>query len=171
MAMRADSKLAFRNPQQITFQSAQEAFLLRCRAQNLSLLTIGWYKGILGRLERFLDAHGIESPKDITPTLLRGHFSALRDGGQKSGTVFRTFGGIRCFFGFLSREKLIPENPMSILEKPRKERVIIPALTLDQMRILLSRKLEDEEKLRFPNLRWFAQIVTECSTGVVHGSV
>lgn len=52
----------------VTFQNAQDAFLLRCRAQNLSPLTIGWYKGILKALGVFLEAHGIEHPKDVTPT-------------------------------------------------------------------------------------------------------
>lgn len=126
----------------LTFQNAVESFLLRCRAQNLSPLSILWYKGILRSLERFLDAHGIDEMPDITPTLLRKHFSQLRENGQKSGTVFRTFGGVRCFFSFLSRERLIPSSPMSILEKPRKERVIIPALNLDQMRILLAQPSE-----------------------------
>lgn len=128
---------ARRNLPQTTFQNAVESFLLRCRAQNLSPLTIGWYKGHLRDLERFLYAHGIELAKDVTPALLREHFSSLRESGHNSGTVFRTFGGIRCFFSFLSRERLIPASPMSVLEKPRKERVIIPALNMDQMRILL----------------------------------
>ncbi len=121
----------------LTFQNAVESFLLRCRAQNLSPLSILWYKGVLKALARFLDTLGIDEMKDITPNLLREHFSQLRE-KQKSGTVFRTFGGLRCFFSFLSRERLIPASPMSILEKPRKERVIIPALSLDQMRILLA---------------------------------
>lgn len=57
---------ARRNLPQTTFQNAVESFLLRCRAQNLSPLTIGWYKGLLRDLERFLYAHGIELAKDVT---------------------------------------------------------------------------------------------------------
>lgn len=123
---------------QLTFQNAQEAFLLRCQAQNLSPLSIAWYKRILRGLERFLEAHGIEHPRDATPSLLRSYFSELRETGHNSGTVFRTFGALRCFFGFLSRERLLPASPMTVLEKPRKDRVIIPALNLDQMRVLLA---------------------------------
>lgn len=147
---------------QLTFQNAQEAFLLRCRAQNLSPLTPRWYKGILKALERFLASQGIDHPKDVTAPLLRGHFTHLRDTGQKSGTVFRTFGGIRCFFSFLSRERLIPASPMTMLEKPRKDRVIIPALTLDQMRLLLA--LPNKET--FQGIRAWTLMVLILDTGL-----
>ena len=60
--------------------------------------------------------------------------------------MFRTHGAIRCFFGFLSRERLIPANPMSLVEKPRNERRLIAALNMDQFRMLLAQ----------PNLETYA---------------
>ncbi len=127
----------------ITFQHAQESFLLRCRAQNLSLLTIGWYKGILGAFGCFLEAHGIDSPRDATPNLIRSHLDQRRVSGHKSCTIVGIYGALRCFFSFLARERMIPASPMSLIEKPRKERRFIQALNLDQARILLAQPNHD----------------------------
>lgn len=132
--------------QRITLQRAQESFLLRCRAQNLSPLTIDWYTRLLKGLERFLNAKGVSVVREVTPNLIRSHLDDLRATGHKSGTVFRRFGALRCFFGFLARERLLPSSPMTVLEKPKKERRFIAALNLDQVRLLLAQ----------PNLQTFA---------------
>lgn len=146
----------------ISLRNAVESFLLRCRAQNLSPLTLGWYRGILGALCAFLQAQGIEEIRAVTPTHIRAHLSQLRDTGHKSGTVFRTYGALRCFFSFLSRERLIPASPMSLVEKPRKERTFIQALNLDQIRLLLAQP----DKSKFAGLRAWTMMVLILDTGL-----
>lgn len=146
----------------ISFQHAQEAFLLRCRAQNLSPLTIEWYKGILKPLGRFLAAYGIDKPENATPTLLRSHLDHLKANGHCSGTLFRTYGALRCFFHFLSRERMIPANPMSLVEKPRKEKKLIQALTSDQARILLAQP----DLKTFGGLRGWTIMILILDTGL-----
>ncbi|MBI3547970.1 MAG: tyrosine-type recombinase/integrase [Elusimicrobia bacterium] len=146
----------------ISFEHAQEAFFLRCKAKGLSPLTEGWYKGILTPLSRFLAGQGISSPKDATPHLLRAHLDTLRTNGSCSGTIFRTYGGIRCFFGFLSRERMIPANPMQLIEKPRKEHKLIPALTLEQARLLLAQPRNDT----YRGVRAWTMMVLVLDTGL-----
>lgn len=121
----------------VTFSRASEAFRLRCRAQNLSPLTCGWYEQLLGPFGRFLEAQEVQLVREVTPDLIRLYLDELR-ARNNSGTVARTYGALRCFFGFLSRERLIPQNPFILVEKPRMERKMIRPLSLDQARLLLS---------------------------------
>ncbi|MCX5789048.1 MAG: tyrosine-type recombinase/integrase, partial [Elusimicrobia bacterium] len=51
----------------------------------------------------------------------------------------RDYGALKCLFRFLSRERLIPQNPIQLVEKPRMEKKLIRPLTLDQARLLLSK--------------------------------
>lgn len=145
-----------------TYELATQAFLLRCQAKNLSRLTVGWYKVILATLGRFLAAHGIDRPRDITPTLLREHLQQLRANGFRSGTVYRAYGALRCFLGFLSRERLIPANPMALVEKPRQERRFVQALTLEQVRALLAQP----DPATYAGLRVWTIMVLILDTGL-----
>lgn len=152
MSKIARKPLAFRPAGQfeVTLGSASEAFRLRCQAQQLSPATIGWYKQVLKKFGEFLDEHGIAAVRDVTPTLLRLYLERLRERGCGSITIERTYGGLRCFFGFLSRERMIPQNPIQLVEKPRVERKLIKPLSLEQTRLLLAQcnqKRYDEHRL------------------------
>ncbi len=144
--------LSFRPAAQfeVTLGSASEAFRLRCQAQNLSTGTIAWYKQILKMFERYLGTQGVTTPRAVTPTLIREHLEDMRERGNSSVTIARTYGGLRCFFGFLARERMIPQNPFQLVEKPRMERKLIKPLSLDQVRLLLAQcrqKRYDEHRL------------------------
>lgn len=144
--------LAFRPAAQfeVTLGSASEAFRLRCQAQQLSPATLGWYKQLLKLFSRFLEERGVTAARDVTPTLLRQYLEHRRACGNGSITIERTYGGLRCFFSFLSRERLIPQNPIQLVEKPRVERKLIKPLSLDQVRLLLAQcnpKRYDEHRL------------------------
>ena len=132
--------LAFRPAAQfeVTLGSASEAFRLRCQAQNLSTGTLAWYKQILKMFARYLDTQGVTTARAVTPTLIREHLEDMRERGNGTVTVARTYGGLRCFFGFLSRERMIPQNPFQLVEKPRMERKLIKPLSMDQLRLLLA---------------------------------
>lgn len=130
-------KLAAVGTSEVTFSRASEAFRLRCRAQNLSPLTCGWYAQILELFGRFLEAQEVSLVREVTPDLIRLYLDELRS-RNSSGTIARTYGALRCFFGFLSRERLIPQNPFMLVEKPRMERKLVQPLSLDQARLLLS---------------------------------
>jgi integrase/recombinase XerD len=116
---------------------AYEAFRLRCQAQNLSVGTCGWYDITLKCWNRFLEDREVTSTKEVTPTLIRGYLEDMRSRKLASGYISRTYGALRCFFGFLSRERLIPQNPFQLVEKPRMERKLIRPLSMDQVRLLL----------------------------------
>ena len=135
---------------EVTLGSASEAFRLRCQAQNLSVGTLAWYKQILKMFGQFLETQSVTTARAVTPTLLRQHLEDMRERGNSTVTVARTYGGLSCFFGFLAREAMIPKNPCLLVEKPRMERKLIKPLSMDQVRLLLAQcrqKRYDEHRL------------------------
>lgn len=151
---------------EVTFGRASEAFRLRCRAQNLSPLTVGWYAQILGLFGRFLEAQEVTLIREVTPDLIRRYLDDLRS-RNSSGTIARTYGGLRCFFGFLSRERLIPASPFTLVEKPRMERKLVHPLSIEQARLLLSAP----NQKRFIGQRIWTMMILILDTGLRLGEV
>lgn len=118
---------------------AYDAFALRCQARNLSPGTCAWYKQRLKLFERFIESKGVTLAREITPHLIRLYFDQMRTAGNCRGLIARDYGALKCFFSFLSRERLIPQNPISLVEKPRLEHNLIRPLSLDQARLLLAK--------------------------------
>lgn len=117
---------------------AYEAFRLRCQAQNLSSGTCVWYDITVRCWNRFLEAQGVTKAKQVTPTVVRSYLEDMRRRKLASGYMSRTYGALRCFFGFLTREELIAQNPFTLVEKPRMEKKLITPLSMDQVRKLLA---------------------------------
>jgi len=118
--------------------AARELFFLRCRSKNLSEHSLAWYKNILNGFLRFMEASGATSPRETTPNLLRSYFDHLRERGQSSITINRTYGALRCLFRYLAQERVIPATPFVLIEKPRVEKKLIRPLDMDQARLLLA---------------------------------
>lgn len=118
--------------------NASEAFLLRCQAQNLSAGTITWYTDRLRLWNLFIEAKGVTMAKEVTPELIRLYLEDMRKRKMASGYVTRSYGALRCFFGFLARERMIPQNPFALIAKPRMEQKLIKPLTMEQARLLLA---------------------------------
>lgn len=117
--------------------SARELFFLRCRSKNLSDHTIAWYKNILAGFLDFLEGVGAPNPRETTPNIVRAYFDHLRTRGLSSITINRSYGALRCFFRYLSQERVIPATPFILIEKPRVEKKLIRPLNMDQVRLLL----------------------------------
>ncbi len=122
----------------VSLGNASEAFRLRCQAQGLSAGTLVWYRDILKPWMAFLDRHGVTLAKEVTPNLIRLSFEDMSERGVSRNTIARTYGGLRCFFGFLSRERMVPQNPFQLVEKPRMEKKLVKPLSMDQARLLLA---------------------------------
>lgn len=118
-------------------QAARMAFLDRCRAKDLTQGTIAWYGQILRDLESFLMARTIEDIARVSTISLREYLANLRT-KNSSETTFRTWGALKCFFRFLSSDGLIPTDPMSKVERPRRERRQIKPMSMTQVVSLMS---------------------------------
>jgi site-specific recombinase XerD len=123
----------------VPLSDAYEAFTIRCKARNLSPGTLGWYKSRLGLFLAFLESKGVAQAREITPHLIRLYFDKMRTNHMSSGLIARDYGAFKCFLRFLSQERLIPQNPITLVEKPRMERKLIRPFTIEQVRLLLSK--------------------------------
>jgi site-specific recombinase XerD len=99
--------------------------------------TVSWYDNILRDLTAFLVSGGIQEIAAIEPAHLRDYLSCLRERGQASHTVCRTYGALRCVFRFLIREGCLSKDPMEPIERPRKERNLIKPLSIEQVALLI----------------------------------
>jgi len=93
---------------------------------------------------------------------LRSYFDALRGRERSSITIDRTYGGLRCFFRYLAQERLIPQNPFSLVERPKKGKSLIRPLSMDQARLLLA-----QPKIKtFVGFRNWVMMLTMLDTGL-----
>lgn len=126
------------HPTRTTLAEARASFRARCRAKDLAAGTLDWYARHLVGLARFLEARGVREVGAVLPGHLRDYLAHRREGDWASGTAFRAWGAMKCFFGFLFRDGLLAANPMTLVERPRRERRIIEPLTMAQVRDLLA---------------------------------
>ena len=124
-------------PQDLTWDRALRLFGLRCRSQNLTTATQKLYTVNLSCWQRWTAQQGA-SPCDVTADLLRGYLQSLRERGRKDSTIDCVFRILRAFWRFLERDGLILVNPMSRVERPKREKRLIKAFTEEQVRLLLS---------------------------------
>ena len=146
----------------ITLEKSCANFVSRCQALNLSPGTVAWYGFILRDLTRFFNSRGIQNLEDAKTGDLRDFLVHLRQRGQASETIFRTYGGVRCAFGFWTREGDLAKNPMNLVEKPRREKVLIRPLTPAQATALL----EQPDKGNVEGLRDRAMIMLMLDSGL-----
>lgn len=144
------------------WNSARELFFLRCRSRNLSPHSLDWYKVVLGGFLRFLEAAGGPSPRETTPNHVRAYLDHRRAQGTSSITIDRTYGGLRCFFRYLSQERIIPQSPMTLVEKPKKAHVLIRPMNMDQARLLLAQP----KTKTYVGFRNWVMILTLLDTGL-----
>jgi integrase/recombinase XerD len=165
MAKTAISRAAVGN--EVTLAHASESFQLRCQARNLSPLTCDWYKRRLKRFWRFLEAQGVTLGREITPHLIRLYLDKMRAENLSSGLIARDYGAFKCFFRFLTQERLIPQNPIQLVEKPRMEQKLVRPLSMEQVRLLLAKA----NQKRFFGQRVWTMAVLILDTGLRRAEV
>jgi site-specific recombinase XerD len=146
----------------MTIKDACSAFTSRCTALNLTDGTLAWYAHILRDLTGFLATKGILELSAIEPMHLRDFLAYLRQRGQSSQTVSRTFGAVRCVFRFLHREGILSRNSMELVDRPRKERHLIRPLSVEQAMQLI----EQPDTTTFEGLRDRAMIMLMMDSGL-----
>ena len=145
-----------------TYEQAIELFFLRCRSRNLSPHSLRWYKDIMAGFTRFLKASGDPLPRETSPNHFRAYLDDMRQRGRSSITVDRTYGGLRCFFRYLAQERIIPQNPVTLVEKPKKTQALIHPLNMDQARLLLAQP----KTKTYVGFRNWVMILTFLDTGL-----
>lgn len=129
------------NPPGMPTCEALVAFEKACRAKGLRPKTIRWYLEMLTPLRRRFEVVPTE-PGDIEDVL--GNLG-VRVAQVEDVTRVDHWVAMRVFYGFLERRHGHP-NPMSHVEKPRKRRKVMEALTEPQLLRVLGEARSGRDK-------------------------
>ena len=112
--------------------------------QGLSPRTIEAYQRDLARVAEYAEMKGVQSPTDLTATLLREYVYHLKDLGLSPASIRRNVSALRTYFRFLLGDGLIVKDPSERLETPKRWRSLPEVLTVDEVqRLLASPTLDD----------------------------
>lgn len=76
-------------------------------------------------------------PADINRSLLRAYLADLQARGVSRATIARKLAAWRSFFRYLTREEVVPANPLSHFSSPKMERKLPRFLFADECRALV----------------------------------
>ena len=122
------------------FAAARNRFLAELRFLNRSRHTLAAYERDLDDLVAHLERLGVGSPAQVEPRHLQEHIAFL---GSRSGRVMsvastnRKIAAIQSFFSFLHEHHLIPSDPSTGLDRPKRPLKIPAYLSPDQTKRLV----------------------------------
>lgn len=133
-------------PESLTWEQALRAFLLRCRAQDVSPGTLEHYQRTLGGFIACAVSLGAAKPCEASPSHLRGYLETCKARKLASETLHTRWRHFRTFLRFLHRDGLLLVDPSDKVEAPRIERRLLPCPTPAQLCKLLE-QLDPQDPL------------------------
>jgi len=142
----APSRVAARTrPDRLTARI--EAYLDELRTgRRLSALTLDAYARDLADYAGFARRHRLGDWSEAQVTFLDGYFAWLAHKKLAASTLARRRSTIKGFHGYLVRQQVTASDPLAELARPRRERPLPRALTIDEIERLLALP-EGEEPL------------------------
>jgi len=111
--------------------------------RGLAPNTIESYRRDLTQYTTFLDKKGIKTIRTSTRKHITAFLMHQKDHGLSPNSISRGLVAIKVFYRFLTRERIIKEDPTSILDAPKLWRHLPEALSIDDV----------DRLLRGPNIR------------------
>ncbi|HHJ09468.1 MAG TPA: tyrosine recombinase XerD [Bacteroidetes bacterium] len=123
---------------EIQWNRLLERFTAHLRLEkSLSPASIEAYRRDVSRfLQYILPAYPDIKPWDVTLQLLELFFKEMNKNVISIRTQARMISGLRGFFGFLQMEKIIPDNPATLLETPRLGRKLPETLSVEEIDLI-----------------------------------
>lgn len=112
--------------------------------RGLSARTLDAYRRDLARFISFSVARGVHMAEEVTLSHLREFVYDLRDDGLAASSIRRMQSALRTYFGFLTADGVLSENPTEHLESPKVGRPLPAVLAVDEILALL--EAPDETK-------------------------
>jgi len=112
--------------------------------KGLSNKTIESYSEDILRYQVFLKKEGIQGIHDSDTTTVLKHLIALRKEGLNARSRARHLVSIRGFYKFLLQEKIIDNDPVSLIDLPKTSMKLPSVLTVEEVELLLN--TPDREK-------------------------
>lgn len=104
---------------------------------GLSPMTRAAYGDDLSSFSRYAQAHGVQSPREVTRKLLLDFLESERDRGQAVSSIARRLVAIKVFFRYLVQENLLQKNITAVMESPRLWKVLPGTLSYREVEALL----------------------------------
>ncbi len=105
--------------------------------RGLSERTQSAYGRDVGRMIEFMEARGLEGPRDVDGPALRDYVYHLKDEGLAATSIRRALSAIRTYFGFLMAEGLVGRDPTERVDTPRTTRKLPSVLSRDEVAAIL----------------------------------
>lgn len=115
-----------------------DKFITHLRVEgNFSPHTLVSYKGDLKSFINFLKRDKVDSLNKVDRLQVRKFLAHLAGKNLEKSTIARKLSSIRSFFGYLTREKIIAQNPTIYILTPKRMKKIPSFLDLHEVRLLL----------------------------------
>ncbi len=105
---------------------------------GLSPMTRAAYGNDLAAFSRYLQAHGVHSPRGVTRKILLEFLESERDRGLAVNSIARRLVAIKVFFRFLVQENLLEKDVTAVMESPRLWKVLPGTLSVREVEALLA---------------------------------
>jgi len=115
-----------------------DEFITHLRVErNFSPHTLVSYKGDLKSFINFLKRNKIDTLNKVDRLQVRKFLAYLAGKNLEKSTIARKLSSIRSFFGYLTREKIIAQNPTIHIPTPKQMKKVPHFLDLHEVRLLL----------------------------------
>jgi integrase/recombinase XerC len=111
---------------------------------GLSPATIDAYRRDLDRFSNWCRKHGVEEIESLTQADVRSFAASEHRRGLNPRSVQRRLSGLRRFFRYLRRERVLSGDPSQGVRAPKVRRKLPEVLDIDQVLALLDIPEEDE---------------------------
>jgi integrase/recombinase XerD len=133
-------------PQQrsTTIADAFELFILDCKSRRFTRKTLQFYEGRLGLFMRWC---GETKPlHEVTSTDIKKYLISLQERDLSSAYIHSFGRAIRTFCNYCVRDELIEKSPFAKVKMPTLAKKILPALTTDEVAVLLDACMTQRDK-------------------------
>lgn len=115
---------------------------------NYSEKTIQSYEQDIKSFQSYLNSVGHDF-EHANPQLIRNFLSQELQEGKTKVTCCRRIAGLRHFYNYLVKQKVVLENPFLFVGAPKKEIRYPEALYLDQVETLFNKNKERDDELKY----------------------
>jgi site-specific recombinase XerD len=129
-----------------TLLDAYSLFLLDCKAQKFTTSTIDFYKNRLPKFFDWCKTEGVTTLDQLKPTHIRGYLVHCQERNLKDNTLHGFARAIRRFCNFVVSEELISVSPFAKVKMPKVAKQILPSLTTEQVKRVLTACDNDRDK-------------------------
>lgn len=128
------------------YELIEEFVVYLTDVKKSSVNTVMSYRRDLVKFNKFIEDQRITDVRKINSTNLNSYMLYMEREQFATSTISRNIATLKAFFGYLSREGIIVEDPTSQLKAPKIEKKMPEVLTTREVDLLLSQPLPNTNK-------------------------